>query len=189
MFTLRIEMYTGKENKNTVSSFLHGYECGRDNECNFIEELVESIKEEYEIESRATGWIGLIERLADKLETDWITIFKSQSLKILTVRFTEPIKKEFEKSIKKRINGKMLGVENYFRRDWITDWFGIVDLKAGWFNKMWSMKELSLMNEIEKELKSFGKVREIKKQIEPTDRLKKLCAKMYEEMNKKENES
>lgn len=43
-FTLRIGMYTGKENRDTVLSFIHGYEIGRQNECNFIEKLVKSIE-------------------------------------------------------------------------------------------------------------------------------------------------
>ena len=189
LFTLRIGMYTGKENRDTISSFLHGYEIGRDDECHFIEKLSESIEEEYKIDCRATGWIGQIERLAEMLETDWVTVFKKQSLKILTDNFTESITIEFTNSIKKRINGKMLGVKNHFRRDWITDWFGIVNFEADWFNEIWSKKELQLLREIEKELMSFGKVREIKIQIEATEKLINLCEKMYEEMNKEENES
>jgi hypothetical protein len=70
MFTLRIAMYTGKENKDAISAFIQGYEIGRDNRCDFIEKLIESIEEEYRIESRATGWIGQIGCLADKQKTD-----------------------------------------------------------------------------------------------------------------------
>lgn len=187
MFILRIGMYTGIENKDTISSFLYGYEIGRDNECNFIEMLAKSIEEQYKIRSKATGWVGQIEGLAEKLETDWITIFKSQSLKILTSKFNEPMTREFTESIKRRMNGKMLGVDNHFRRDWIADWFGIVDLSANWFKEMWSDIELKLLNEIEQELKSFGKVREIKVGIEPTEKLKMICAKLYEEMNRKKS--
>ena len=40
------------------------------------------------------------------------------------------------------------------------------------------------MKKIEEELLSFEKVRDIQKQIKPTNKLKNLCAKMYEEMNK-----
>ena len=189
MFTLRIGMYTGEENRDTISSFLCGYEIGRDDECLFIEKISESIEEEYKIDCRATGWIGQVEKLAEILETDWVTVFKKQSLKILTDKFTESITIEFTNSIKKRINGKMSGVKNHFRRDWITDWFGIVDLEADWFNKIWTKNELRLLKEIEEELKSFGKVREIKIQIEATEKLINLCEKMYEEMNKEENES
>lgn len=184
MFTLRIGMYTGKENKDTVLSFLHGYEIGRNNECHFIEKLSQSIEEEYQLESRATGWIGQIERLAEQLEMDWITIFKKQSLKVLTKAFDETEKIEFSNSIRKRINGKMSGIKHHFQRNWITDWFGIVDLTANWFKEIWSERELELMTEIEEELISFGKIRALKKDIEPTERLKTICRHLYEKVNK-----
>ena len=186
MFTLRIGMYTGKENKDTITSFINGYEVGRDGKCKFIKQMIKSIEEEYKIESQATGWIGQIEILSKKLETDWITIFKKQSLKILTKKFTKPIKKEFAISIKKRINGKMLGVKNHFRRDWIADWFGITDLKATWFRELWSKKELILMSKIEEEIKTYGNLQKVKTSIKPTDKLINLCVRMYEEMNKKD---
>lgn len=187
MFTLRIAMYTGIENSNSVSSFLHGYEIGRDNECRFIEKLSNSIEKEYKIECRATGWIGQLERLAEKLETDWITVFKKQSLRILSSYSTDSIKVEFADSIKKRINGKMTGVKNHFRRDWITDWYGIVDLESVWFNRIWTNQELFLLQEIEKELAAYGKVRDIPIQIQPTTNLITLCDRMHEEMKNKIN--
>ena len=62
-------MYTGVENKDTISSFLHGYEAGRDGECNFIERLSDSIAEEYQIESMAAGWIGQIQMTAEELSS------------------------------------------------------------------------------------------------------------------------
>ena len=68
-------------------------------------------------------------------KTDWVTIFKKQSLRVLSANFTELIRIEFTDSIKKRISGKMSGVKNHFRRDWITDWFGIVDFEREWFNE------------------------------------------------------
>ena len=93
-------------------------------------------------------------KLAEKLKTDWVTIFKKQSLRVLSANFTELIRIEFTDSIKKRISGKMSGVKNHFRRDWITDWFGIVDFEREWFNEMWRKEELNLLKEIEKELMS-----------------------------------
>lgn len=190
MFTLRIGMYTGIENKDTVSVFLHGYEIGRNQECNFIEQIVKSIKLEYDIEKRATGWIGQIERLAAVEEADWITIFKRQSLKILNAKFSKEIQQEFTESLKKRINGKMLGVNDYFRKDWITDWYGIIQLEENWFKEIWSNEELKLMKEIESELKSLGKVNRIENNISPSQKLKDICAKLYNKMNQEEeNES
>jgi hypothetical protein len=184
MFTLRIGMYTGKENKDTVAAFLWGYQIGRGYQCNFIERLSESIHTTYKIEKRAMGWIQQIEALSEKLETDWISVFKKHSLDILANQLTEKIKLECTDSLKSRINGKMSGAKNHFRRDWITDWFGIVAIEASWFRELWSEKELELLIKIEQELKHYGKVREIKPTVQPTDTLINLCANLYKEMNK-----
>lgn len=183
-FILRTGMYTVKENKDTISAFIHGYEIGRDNNCNFIESLVESIEKEYKVESKATGWVGQIEMLAEKFETDWVAIFKKESLKIIVGEFNESSKEEFIESIKKRINGKVGGVRYHFRKDWITDWFGIVDLTANWFREIWSDKELKLLTGIENELKNFGNVQSIKEGIKPTEKLQNICSELYVQMDK-----
>lgn len=185
MFTLRIGMYTGKENEGRITSFLHGYEAGRNKKCQFTEKLSSSIEKEFSIESRATGWSGQIERTAQKLGTEWVTIFKRQSLKVLTEEFPDFIEEDLIDSLKERIIGKMRGVNHHFRKDWITDWFGIVDLSANWFRSIWTKKELKLISDIEEELKLFGKVRKLKKQIKPTERLKGICGKLLEEINKR----
>ena len=183
-FTLRIGMFTGKENKDTVISFLNGYEIGRQNECKFTQKLSDSIKKEFRINTRATGWNGQIENTAQKLETDWITVFKRQSLKVLTEEFSDLIDDDLIDSFKKRMIGKVGGVNYHFRKDWIIDWFGIVDLSADWFRKIWSIRELELISNIEEELKAFGKVNELNEQINPTDILKNICSQLLNEMKK-----
>lgn len=189
MFTLRIGMYTGTENKDTVLSFIHGYEIGRENKCDFVGRIIQSIENEYKIKSGATGWSGQIERLAEELETDWITIFKMQSIKILAKEFYDSSKTELTDLLKRRINGKMNGITIFFHRNWIRDWFGIINKEANWFKEMWSATELKLINEIETELKAYGKVKLINKEIEPTKKLIEYCSELHREMNKNKNES
>jgi len=177
-------MYTGKENEGRITSFLHGYEAGRNDECQFIKKLSNSIKKEFKVESKATGWNGQIERTAQKLETEWVTVFKRQSLKILTEEFSDSIEKDLIDSLKKRIIGKIRGVDNHFCKDWVTDWFGIVDLSMDWFKRIWTKKELEMMSNIEEELKSFGEIRKLKKKINPTEKLKNICKELLEEIKK-----
>jgi hypothetical protein len=179
-------MYTGKENRDTIMSFLYGYEIGRSGQCEFIEKLSKSIAQEYGIEKLATGCWGQIEMTARELETDWVTIFKKQSIKVLTTEFSDLIDEELILSFKKRIVGKTGRVNNHFRKYWITDWFGIIDLSADWFKKMWTKRELEMITNIEEELKTFGKVRKLKENLNPTDKLKLLCRELYEEMEKYE---
>lgn len=174
-FTLRIAMYTGKEDKYAISSFIHGYEIGRSGECNFSEQLTKFIEKTYRTKSRALGWIDLIERAAEKMDSEWITVFKKESIKLLTSKHNAQSNVELTDSIKRRINSKINGIENHFNRNWITDWFGIVDLRADWFIQLWSEKELRVIIAIENELNSYGKVRFIKTNLKPTANLKNLC--------------
>jgi len=183
-FTLRIGMYTGKENKDTISAFIHGFEAGRDNNCNFIESLTNSIEKEYGIDTKATGWIGQMQLLAEKTENDWVTVFKKQSLKILIIELSQLSRKEFLTSLRQRISGKINGLQYNFRKGWITDWFGIVDLKANWFKEIWTHKELILLTEIENELISFGNMKCITEDVKSTDTLKEKCSLLSLEMEK-----
>ncbi|MDC1162591.1 hypothetical protein OAT18_04035 [Tenacibaculum sp.] len=188
-FTLRIGMYTGKENKDTISAFIHGFEAGRDNDCKFIENLTNSIEKEYSIDTKATGWIEQIELLAERTESDWVTVFKKQSLKILIKELTQLSKKEFSISLRKRMSGKINGLKYNFCKSWITDWFGIVDLKANWFKEIWSDNELILLTEIENELTNYGKIDGIKENIKSTETLKNNCFELSFEMEKEKTKN
>ena len=182
-FTLRIGMYTGKENKERVVSFLYGYEIGRGNQCSFIEQLSQSIDENYKIKIKATGWSGQIDMLAEKLDTDWITIFKKQSLNVIIAKSSDTLKIELVYYLRQRIIAKMHVVDNHFRNDWITDWFGIVGLETKWFKEFWSKKELNLITKLESELRSYGKLKDLTTAIRPTDKLKIICANLERELN------
>lgn len=184
-FTLRIPMFIVVVNRDTVSSFIQGYEIGRNNECNFIEKISDSINDEYKIEKSSSVWSVHIDRLAEKIGADWVTTFKKQSFKILTKEFDKKMQNEFSDSIRKRINSKINCVGNYIHKFWMTDWFGIVDLEANWFQEIWSEKELKLITALDKELKTFGKIKDIETGTKKTTgKLKSICTELYEEMNK-----
>lgn len=178
MFTLRIEMYTLKENSDTISSFLHGYEIGRNDECTITALLSSSIHEEYGIPHSADGWVGQIQRAADKLHSDWVTIYKIQSLKLLAKAQNFELKEDLSNSLKRRIKGKASGVHLHFRRAWITDWFGIVNLNSNWFDSLWTTEALEIMTEIEAELHVYGHLNELKENIQPTRNLAVLCERL-----------
>lgn len=184
-FTLRTPMFIGLVNKDTVSSFIQGYEMGRDNECDFIERILDSINDEYKIKKSSSVWSVEIDRLAEKINSDWVTTFKRQSFRILTKEFDTTMQNEFSDSIRKRINSKINSVGNHIYKFWIIDWFEIVDLEANWFQEIWSEKELKLITELDKELKTFGNIQEIETGTKkPTEKLKSICTELHEEMNK-----
>lgn len=181
-FTLRTGMYTPGEKRETIIAFLAGYEIGRDKECDFSEKLSSSIKAEYKIDKRNMGWVGQIDRLANKLDLDWVSVLKKQILKVLIKELhNTPEEAECLSFIKDYVNTHIRGVSHhtFLGRQWIIDWFGIVDLKANWTKTLWSEKELELMTELEQELKHYGKVHLIDDKIKPTENLKRICAQLF----------
>jgi len=169
LFTFRIGMYTGKTNRDTVMSFLYGYETGRHGLCKFTEKLSTSIYEEFGVEKLATGLLGQIIVTAEKLDSNWIAIFKQQSLKTLLEEFPTPIEKRAINFFK----SKVIGIANYkeksIREHRIRDWLDFIALSSDWFKKMWTEKELKIITEIEKELKLFGQIETL--ELSPTAKL------------------
>jgi len=83
LFVERMGMYIIGINKGTITAFIHGYETGRQNQCKFTQQLSSIVAQKHHIERTANGWIGQIERLTEKLNSDWVTVFKQESIKIL----------------------------------------------------------------------------------------------------------
>lgn len=179
MFTLKTAMYTGKQNEGRISSFIHGYELGRDGEYRFIEKLSDSIKLEYNIDVHATGWVGQLGQLAEKQNSDWVIQFKKESLKLLAAEFRKLKSTEYGDFIRKRVFEKTAGIKNWFCRDWISDWFGIVDLSAPWFRDLWSEKELELLHKIEEELNQCSNPALISDKMDASKELLLLCKNLH----------
>lgn len=128
-----------------------------------------------------------MEELARQIDIEWLTAFKRQSLKVLAAEFDDTIKAEFLDTLKKSVRGKMAGIDHHFRKNWIVDWFGICDLSASWFKKIWAKKELNIMETIEEELKAYGRVCELPEKIQPTEKLKAACKELLNEISKRES--
>lgn len=186
MFTLRTGMYTGVENQYTISSFLHGYEAGREGECDFTGRLSISILEDYKIEGKATGWPGQIHLVAEQLNTEWTVVFKQQSLKIISSELPNLNLQEFQESLRKRIHGMASGLNYQFGKGWVIEWFGIVNLSTEWFKKIWTGIEFEIIEEIESELKTSGNYKNLNGKIPLSDELRRLCDKLNDEMNLKD---
>lgn len=180
-FTLRIGMFTGKANRDTISAFLTGYEIGRANECEFTQALLQLIEEEYGIEGLALGWRGQIDQLATKMEIDWVAAFKRQSFKLLMRELDASSKKELANALRRRIEGKLTSANQRMRKDWIADWFGIVDLQAKWFTAIFLAEEVKLMSEVEEELRRID-IQLLEPVFESSEKLQDACARLSAQM-------
>jgi hypothetical protein len=86
-FLLRIPMYVIREEKDVVVAYIHGFDIGSD--CRFIAQFSDYIENQLNIERRATGWVGQIERLAKRRKKEWIPVFKKEALKFLISKLDE----------------------------------------------------------------------------------------------------
>ena len=183
LFTLRTAMYTMKEEKYAIAAFLHGYDFGRSDGWDFFARLSDSIAKDYKVQCRATGWFGQIEMLAEKLDSDWVSVFKQQTIKLTLSELEGPSRQEFFESLTNGIAARLSSVDRSFRREFVVNWYGLVGLQEDWFLELWAEKELTLLRQIDQEITTYGSVRSLKEDIEPTDKLKALCKELLQEMN------
>ena len=163
LFITRTEMYTMKDEKGHIISFVTGYEIGRNGKCNFSTQISELLEKEFKIEKRAMGWNGQIIEFEKKNKLNWETAFKQIGLKVLSKYFQGKSKRKFEKIIKSVIHIKINQIEivkfenqkgeiNRFGKKWINKWLGLVAIKEKWFQEIWTNKELEIISKINIEI-------------------------------------
>jgi hypothetical protein len=97
-FITRTGMYVGKESKETITSFIIGYEVGANGNVRISEHISQLLSSEFNIEMQADGWLGQIERFADKNKKTWTSSFKEIVLKYFYRTQNFQIDSEFKKS-------------------------------------------------------------------------------------------
>jgi hypothetical protein len=160
-FITRTGMYVGKESKETITSFIIGYEVGANGNVRISEHISQLLSSEFNIEMQADGWLGQIERFADKNKKTWTSSFKEIVLKYFYRTQNFQIDSEFKKALKTRIESKIdqlnldwvaSGFEN-----WINEWVGLVDLKEKNFKVIWSESEFEIIKAIDIEINEIRK--------------------------------
>jgi hypothetical protein len=150
LFVLRTGMYIQPCNDNNISSFITGYDIGRNMECFFVEKLQKELTHTYKAGATNDGWRGQIHRLSKRKSLEWVVIFKQIALEIIMnidensqkEELTEIFKTRFT-SLFEHFNEKSL----HFRYE---EWVSLYS-KNKWFLELWTNKEL-------KEIKAINKV-------------------------------
>ena len=75
-FLSRMGMYICPSERESVVSFLTGYELGTDGLCTFTDTMSSILAEKYKIKLYATGWPDQLERFAEKNKMNWIQGFE-----------------------------------------------------------------------------------------------------------------
>jgi len=76
-------MYINPVDQNNVVSFLHGYELGTGNKCQFTLLVRQLLTHKYRIVYSNDGWPGQIVRLAKNASGSWLTTFMEISAEII----------------------------------------------------------------------------------------------------------
>ena len=84
-FLARIGMFVQPINKNTITSFIHGFEFGTNRD--FTKQLSQYIENEKGIKCLSLGWWSQIERLATQNQSNWVDTFKEVSYELLEKLF------------------------------------------------------------------------------------------------------
>ena len=81
-FIYRMPLYLGKESKENITVFMHGFESGSDSKY-WTETLRNLLFEKYEIERVNSGWPYEIGVYAERESTSWIEAFKKLMIEII----------------------------------------------------------------------------------------------------------
>ena len=95
-FITRTGMYIGEESKHAIVSFIHGYEMGTAEQCEFTKILDNHLEETYQIPQIATGWPGKITLLTERNKKSWILNFKTLALEIVESMVNENYRAEYD---------------------------------------------------------------------------------------------
>lgn len=154
-FFLRKGMYVNPVNRDTVVSFLAGYECGQ-REHMFIPLLKETLTNKYKLPYSNTGWIGQMDKLAEREGDTWVNALTKLSLFILCEQeeeLTEKSKEFLKHAISAKINQS--DWQPHFK-SWENDWATFSFLKHKWVKTLWTPEEWKVITRIDKLVKARG---------------------------------
>ena len=143
------------DDKNVVS-YIHGYEAGTKNKCNFTHLSKQLLTDKYKVSYSSDGWWGQISRLAKKLSLNWVTTFKRIALEIVADEQHGGLDKAMRKILKKRIVSLIgrinaLG-DTWFNDSWSEEWLSLCSTKSKWFKQLWDDNEWTIIKSIDKQV-------------------------------------
>ncbi|HLP21549.1 MAG TPA: hypothetical protein VK174_14650 [Chitinophagales bacterium] len=173
LFITRTPMFTGKENRDCIVSYIYGYEGGTNGKCAFGKLLKKHFENILGNGYGASGWPGQIELFAKREKLDWTEVFKQQGLEIIGKEvWTKEMKKDFRSKVVNMI-GRM-DEKKWFDEYWIRDWLYLNFSNNDWYKTLWSESEYKSLRAITRLAKRIRrtKVKVLKADIEATLKLK-----------------
>lgn len=154
-FITRTNMFVHPVNRDTVVSFIHGYEAGKDNQ-NFTFMVKQLLTEKYAVYSSSDGWPGQMGRYARRCSWGWVAAFKQTGLEMIMADglVEATARQELVKWVMSCLDWAATHPAVWLDKEWRDNWLAICDVRAEWFAAMWSVKELQLLVAIDEQLRT-----------------------------------
>jgi len=156
LFITRTGMYIGKPSKDSIISFVHGYEIGTGGKCNISNLISGVLTDEFGIARMATDWTGQIEEYSKQRKQNWIISFKQIMLKCFYRYGDFKTNSELKEYLKSRLQStigqlNLQWVASNFQH-WYDEWKGLVDVKERGFKMIWSDEEWCIIRKLDNEI-------------------------------------
>lgn len=164
------------DDKNIVS-FIHGYEAGAKNKCDFTQLSRQLLTDKYKISYSNDGWPGQITRLSKKKSWSWVVTFKNIALEVVADKRHGGLDKKLTEILKSKIISLIERIQPLgdicFNDSWAEAWLSLCPVKDAWFKHLWGNDEWLIIKSITKQVQADKIFSEKDKQI-PTEKLLKL---------------
>ena len=155
-FIIRTGMFIAPIDEHNIISFIHGFETGRYNQCDFTYQINKYFDEK-KIPCRSDGWAGQIRRFSNKKCLSWPDAFKRISLDILSSEQNGGLDNEMKNIITSRIIILINRIDEkgnpFFNPEWISEWNSLCTIKSQWFASLWTNAQYKSIQSINNQIK------------------------------------
>lgn len=144
-FITRTGMYINPVNRDTIISFIHGFEAGSFNR-EFSEGFRQYLADKHRIRTGATGWEGQLDQLTKKRSENWLITFNQCSLDFIISSSINDLKKEVNDLLSSRIQTlteRILTNEKFPGNE--QEWVSLCCFESPWFRELWSTEEWEVL--------------------------------------------
>jgi hypothetical protein len=157
----RIGMFIHPLEADSAINFIHGYETGTRDQCDFTKQLRQLLSDKYKLAYSNDGWPGQIRSLAKKRSSTWLIIFRRLTLETIATEEGGSLDESQQAILKTRILSlieKKSTPPPQLSPGWVEDWLSLCAVKSGWFKQLWTSKEWTVIRAIDKLVQAEGRI-------------------------------
>jgi len=154
LFITRTEMFVHPVNRDTIVSFVSGYQAGRGERFDFDTPLKLLMADKYKTYYSSDGWPGQIERYAKKKSIGWVMAFSRIMIELIggqapNDRAQRKAGKIFRSGIESLIARIQESGDPWFNDSWTEDWMSLCLVSDKWFRTLWTEGEWLVIKAID----------------------------------------